>query len=153
MCDIPIQVDDTENVVRAIFSHHLDKKDRLTRYAFKEPNDDLSVMRHTHMDSDQCKKRALEIRPGNPKITYKGLAVIGVKEVRSVRSEVTDTREGNYCGHARLSNGLLIPPPDDPLAAEKTLELNERLDALRHLARYYADLHPTSQGWGDGEIL
>jgi hypothetical protein len=151
MCDIPVEVDQAENVVRAIFSNHVDKQ-KLRREAFKERNDDLSVMRHSHIGSDQCKQHALRVRPGNPQIKYKGLAIIGVKEVRGVGSEVTDTRDGNYCGHARLSHGLPVPPPEDPLSAEKTLALHERLDAIKKHARYYPDPDPAAERWTGGEL-
>ena len=146
MCDIPLDVADGENVVRAIFSNHVDNK-TLRKNAFYERNDDVSVMRHTYIGSDQCKKHALEVKPGNANIKYKGLAVIGVRVVRDANSQVTDSREGNFCGHAHISHEIEVPPADDPLFAQQKLELDERLRALKKAARYVADPNPESDGW------
>jgi hypothetical protein len=147
MCDIPVHVADEEQVVRAIFSNHLKNKSTLEKNVFYERNDDLSVMRHTHLGSDQCKKHALEVKPRNPQITYKGFAVIGVKVVREVGSQVTDSRDGNYCGHASLSHGIALPPADDPLFAEQKLALDDRLRKLKTLARFVPDKDPSAEAW------
>src|SRR5579871_6203614 len=91
MCDIPIEIANEEKIVRAIFSSQVDKK-TLRKNAFFEPHDDVSVMRHTHMGSDECKRRALQITPGNPNIKYKGLAVIEAKAIRDSNSQVTESK-------------------------------------------------------------
>lgn len=146
MCNIPLDIADEENVVRAIFSNHVDKK-KLRKNAFYERHDDVSVMRHSYLGSDQCKKHALEVKPGNAQITYKGLAIIGVKAVRDAGSQATDSRDGNYCGHAHISHGIELPPDNDPLFAQKKLELDDRLRELKRLARYVPDLDPAAEGW------
>jgi hypothetical protein len=151
MCDIPLDVADGENVVRAVFSNHVDNK-TLRKNAFYERYDDVSVMRHSYLGSDQCKKHALEVKPGNASIKYKGLAVIGVKAVRDVNSQVTDSRDGNFCGHAHISHGIELPPADDPLFSGKKLELDERLRKLKSLARFVPDPEPSLESW-TGEAL
>src|SRR5258708_2113604 len=150
MCDIPVPVADEENVVRAIFSSHVDKN-KLRKNAFYEIHDDVSVMRHSRLGSDQCKKHALEIKPGNAGIKYKGLAVIGVKAVRDAKSQVSDSREV-FCGHAHISHGIQVPPADDPLFAQQKLELDERLRKLKSLARFVPDPNPSLETWS-GEAL
>lgn len=150
MCDIPLEVANEENVVRAIFSSHVDKK-TLRKNAFYELHDDVSVMRHSHLGSDQCKKHALQVTPGNSEIKYKGLAIIGVKAVRDAKSQVSDSREV-YCGHAHISHGIPIPPADDPLYAQQKLELDDRLRALKKLARYVPDPEPEAEGWNGGPL-
>lgn len=145
MCDIPVPVADEENVVRAIFSSHVDKK-ALRKNAFYEIHDDVSVMRHSYLGSDQCKKHALAIKPGNASIKYKGLAVIGVKAVRDAHSQVTDSREV-YCGHAHISHGIEVPPANDPLFAQQKLELDERLRKIKSLARFVLDPEPSLETW------
>lgn len=150
MCDIPVEVADEEKVVRAIFSCHLDKKN-LRRTAFYEMHDDVSVMRHSHLGSDECKKRALEVQPGNAAIRYKGFAVIGVRAVREVSSQVTDSRQV-YCGHAHISHGIPVPPADDPLFAQQKFELDERLRKIKSLARFVPDPEPLQETWS-GEAL
>jgi hypothetical protein len=150
MCDIPVEVADQENVVRAIFSSQVDKK-TLRKNAFFEIHDDVSVMRHSYLGSDECKKKALQIVPGNPAIKYKGLAIIGVKAVRDAESQVADSR-AVYCGHAHISHGIQLPPADDPLYSQQKFELDERLREIKRLARYIPDLDPTAETW-NGEAL
>jgi len=150
MCDIPVEVADHENVVRAIFSSQVDKK-TLRKNAFFEIHDDVSVMRHSYLGSEECKKKALQIVPGNAAIKYKGLAIIGVKAVRDAKSQVADSR-AVYCGHAHISHGIQLPPADDPLYSQQKLELDERLRELKRLARYIPDPDPTSETW-KGEQL
>lgn len=150
MCDIPEVVASEENVVRAIFSGHVDKK-VLRKNAFFEINDDVSVMRHSYIGSDECKRRALEVTPGNPAIKYKGLAIIGVKRVRDAKSQVTDSR-AVYCGHAHISHGIPIPPPDDPLYSAQKLQLDDRLRELKQHARYVPDPDPAAPTWTGEEL-
>lgn len=150
MCEIPIPVDDGERVVRAVFSNHLDKKN-LRKDIFNDRRDQVSVMRHSYLGTDECKKRALEVKPGDPNIKYKGLAVIKVGAVREVNSDVNDSRVV-YCGHAHISHGIAVLPADDPLAAQQKFALDERLRALKSLARYIPDPDPTTDTW-TGEAI
>lgn len=149
MCDIPVPIHDRENIVRAILNVHLNPKGKLKTNAFrpKAGRDDVSVMRHTYMGSDACKAKAREIVRDNPKVQYQGLAVISAKQIRDADSEVIDSREGNYCGHAHISHGIIIPPDEPPDPA-----LDAQLRALRDAARYCPDPDPTNESW-TGEYL
>jgi hypothetical protein len=146
MCDLPLHVGDQEQVVRAIFSNHV-KNRTLQKNVFYDRKDDVSVMRHTLIGSDECKKHSSEVRPQDPRITYKGFAVIGVKAVRDTKSKVTDSRDGNFCGHASISHGILLPPDEDPLYAEQKLALDDRLRTLKSLARFIPDPDPSCETW------
>jgi len=146
MCDIPVDIGDRELIVRGILDIHLDKKGKLKSNAFrpKANTDDVSVMRHDYMGSDACKVTARGLAHGT--IEYRGLAVLLASEVRRAGSQVTDSREGNYCGHAHISHGIVVPP-DEPVPSEQTLRLDERLRELRITARYYADPEPPKDAW------
>jgi hypothetical protein len=150
MCDIPVEIDDVENIVRAVFSHHMDRKN-LRKNLFDERQDQASVMRHSHLGSDECRRHALEIRPGNPGVSYKGLAVIQARAIRTTGSEVIDSRQV-YCGHAHVSTNIEVPPANDPLYSSRKLARDERLRELKNLARYYPDPNPAGEAWSGEPI-
>jgi hypothetical protein len=145
MCDIPLDVDKDEKIVRAVFSQHLERKN-LRRNLFDDREDRASVMRHSHLGSDECKRLALEIRPGNPELAYKGFAVIHAQAIRTAGAEVSDSRDV-YCGHAHVSTNIEIPPADDPLYSAQKFERDERLRQLKSLARYVPDPNPALMTW------
>jgi hypothetical protein len=147
MCDIPVPVADEERVVRAVFSNHL-KKNRLSEYLFHPGSgpDEVSVMRSSYLAADECKARALQIKPANPAVRFKGMAVIAVSAVRAVGSQVTDSRQ-IYCGHAHVSHGLPLPPEGDPLLSVLKIRLDERLQLLREQAQFFPDPDPTNNAW------
>jgi hypothetical protein len=150
MCNIPVPIEGEEGIVRAINNFHVSDKGRLKTSAFrpKPGTDDLSVMRHTYLGSDACKTKAKEIVQNNPKVQYKGLAIIFAERVRTAGSDVIDSREGNYCGHAHISHGIIVPPPNEPANPL----LVTRLLALRDSARYCQDPDPLRDTWC-GEVL
>src|SRR3979490_237019 len=76
MCDIPVAVADHERVVRAVFSHHLNKNKKIREYLFSPGcgPDEVSVMRHSYLGTDACRKEACKVKPANPGVRYKGLA-------------------------------------------------------------------------------
>jgi hypothetical protein len=146
MCDIPVPVPDGETIVRGILSVHVNEKGRLKSNAFrpKPDTDDLSVMRYDYLGANSCKAKAREL--SSQQVVYRGLAVLLAREIRDVNSEVVDSRDGNYCGHAHISHGIVVPrdePPESPL----NLALGEKLRALRIVARYYPDPDSTSETW------
>lgn len=152
MCDIPVPVADAEKIVRVIFSNHL-KKNKLKEYAFHPGSgpDEVSVMRQSYLGSDECKVRALQIKPVNPEVRYKGLAVISVDAVRGVGSQVADSRRV-FCGHAHISHGIQLPPAGDPLHSELKVKFDDRLRMLRDLARFIPDPEPTNRAWTGGAL-
>jgi len=146
MCDIPVPIDDGEKIVRAVFSQHVSGKTNLRKNLFDDATDKASVMRHTYLGSDECKRRALAIKPGNPDLKYKGLAVIHAHGIRAAGAEVYDSREIE-CGHAHVSTNIAVPPEGDPLQVKIKYERDERLRALKDNARFLADPNSTDPAW------
>lgn len=143
MIDIPIDIDDAEKIVRGImFPAHVKSNGRLRRAVFRRFGvDRVSVIRHTYMGSDFCKAKAKSASNVNAK--YLGLAWLTAAAIRSVGSNVIDSRE-HYLGHADICHGIVIRR-DEP--EENALELNERLDQLVSLAVYRPDPSPQTDGW------
>jgi len=146
MCDIPVAIADDETIVRGILDIHLSNKGKLKNNAFrpKAGTDEVSVMRHGYLGSQACKAKAVEL--SNNQVSYKGLAVLLAREIQEVGSQVSDSREGNYCGHAHISHGFIVPP-DEPPESPISFALGERLRALRTVARYYRDPEPPNPAW------
>jgi hypothetical protein len=152
MCDIPVAIDNTEIIVRAVFSNHLKKnKTTLDWKVFDDPQDRASVMRHTHLGSDECKRRALRIKQRNAGLKYKGFAVIQAQGIRSTGAEVYDSREAG-CGHAHVSTNIAVPPEGDPLHAKTKYDRDQRLRALQEKARFLPDPDPTADMWSGDAI-
>jgi hypothetical protein len=147
MCDIPVVVANEETVVRALRECHV-RKGKLRDNVFRPQagTDEVSVMRHTYMKSDACKTKAQEIASGDPNNPYVGLAAITVESVRSVGSEVTDSRE-EFCGHAHISHGMVIPVDEPPDPA-----VSLRIRALNVKARLLIDPAPDTQTWTGEQI-
>lgn len=153
MCNIPVAVADNENVVRAVFSHQLDKG-KIKPYLFHPGSgrDEVSVMRHSYMGTDECKREAVKVVPANSRVSYKGLAIIAVKAVRAEGSQVTDSREGNFCGHAHIAHGIVLPPAQEPLHSSLKLQLDERLRKIKAHARYFPDPSPSALVWNGDPV-
>jgi hypothetical protein len=152
MCDIPVPMADDEKVVRALRQCHI-RSGKLRENVFRPPpqKDRVSVMRHTHMGSDACKVKAQQIAQGDPKNPYEGLAAITVISIRMLGSEVQDSREGNFCGHADISHGIVVPagePPESPLS----VELGKRVRAMKDQAKLFRDPAPAAEGWA-GDVI
>ena len=94
MCNLPIEIADSEKVVRAIMSpYHFNNNGHLRPAAFRsEPGtDNVSVIRQTYMGSDFCKAKAKEIAAASPGKTYMGLAVLIASQIRDVGAKVIDS--------------------------------------------------------------
>lgn len=147
MCDIPVPVANEETLVRALRECHVNRKGKLKENVFRSPAglDEVSVMRHTYMSSDACKAKGKEIAAGNPNNAYVGFAAISAASIRSLHSEVTDSRQ-EFCGHADISHGVVVPE-GEPL----TPELNLRLRDLKDRAKLLMDPAPADDSWtGEG---
>jgi hypothetical protein len=147
MCGIPVPVANEETIVRALRECHV-RRGKLRDNVFRAAPgiDEVSVMRHTHLQSDFCKKKGKEIAAGDQNNPYVGMAAIAVESIRNVGSEVTDSRE-EFCGHAHISHGV-VTPVGEPLAPE----LLQRLRELNDKARLLIDPAPDAEGWTGVEI-
>jgi hypothetical protein len=154
MCDLPVEITDEEQIVRAIFfPHHIDiSKNRLKPAAFRSPpdKDEVSVIRHTYMGSDFCKAKAKEIAQRSPMVTYVGLAALRARDIRATGSTIDDSREVYY-GHAHISHGVVLPR-DEPLNSALNMVVIERCRALVAITHYYADPNPAADLWLGGTI-
>jgi hypothetical protein len=148
MCDIPVAVANEETIVRGLRECHIKKKGQLRDNVFRSvPGiDEVSVMRHTYVKSDFCKAKTKEIARGDANNPYVGLAAITVISVRSVGSDVNDSRE-EFCGHAHISHGM-VTVPEEPLDPR----LIARLRALNSAARLLLDPSPDSDAWTGAEV-
>jgi|SRR5208283_906969 len=146
-CNIPVPVASEENVVRAVWSQHLDGKS-LKKSFFKTER--ASVMRHTYMGTEACRVQAKAIVPGNPSLRYKGLAITRVEKFRAVGSDIVDSRE-IYCGHAHVEHGQIAyeqaEPGEPRTGPEALMMLDERLRKLKEATRWFPDLDPASEHW------
>ena len=146
MCQIPIEIDGAETIVRAIKSpSHVDKNHNLKAAAFRSRpgTDDVSVIRHTYMGSDFCKAKGKST--ASPASVYFGLASIKADAIRSTGSTVEDSRQ-EFFGHAHISHGLILPP-NEPLNSGDSLVLQERCKALRSKATLHRDPDPNLEHW------
>jgi hypothetical protein len=160
MCEIPIEIDDTEVIVRVIFQpYHVNKKGRLKPKAFQSPagKDEISVIRHTYVGTTFCKCKAKEIEvkgnTGKEKSqlkTYLGLAVLNALHIRSVGSDVNDSRD-LFLGHADIHHGIVLEPNEPPESSQAML-LNERLRLLADKAAFYPDPAPDANQWLGAEL-
>ncbi len=156
MFEIPIDIDDTEVIVRAIFQpYHVNKKGRLKPKAFQSPagKDEVSVIRHTYVGTYFCKCNAKEIEANgnigkekNQLKTYQGFAVLKALHIRSVGSDVNDSRDF-FLGHADIHHGIVLEP-NEPPDSNQAMLLNERLrELVEKLAIYYPDPKPETKQW------
>src|SRR5713226_4075813 len=148
MCDIPIEVDSAEKVVRIVtVSHVNESKTKLRPRAFRsKPGcDEVSVIRHTYRDANFCKSKALELTAATG-IEYVGLAVLVVQKIRTAGSQVYASRD-EYCGHAHISHGIMPGTPNEPLSPTDNLALDKRVNALVGIAHYHRDPEPEAASW------
>lgn len=157
ICDIPVIISDEELIVRAILSpfHTSNNKKALVKGAFKPRpgSSDVSVVRHSYLDATFCKKNAKRIaeESRDPNAKYQGLAVIKASQIRNIGSKVKDSRQ-EYCGHADLCHGIILVKGEPVLSAEQ-LELDNKLKALKNIAKYYPDPRPENDEWDAEQLL
>ena len=145
-CDIPEELADSECLARALLKGQHIKKDlsslRWQAFRPKAGDDELSVMRASHLSSTECKQRAKEIGTGE---NYVGFACLLASEVKETGSTPADSR-WVYCGHAHIAHGFVIPAGDPP-PAHVLERLEARCSALKELARVRLDPDPKANTW------
>ena len=146
MCDIPIEIYNTENIVRIIFSPHHIKNGKIKSAAFRSRvgSDGVSVIRQTHMGSDFCKEKALSLHRSEIS-EYQGLAVIKANKIREIGSTVEDSRDV-YCGHADIAHGVVVKP-NEPADSDMNHFITERLSTLVNSTIYLPDPNPSESRW------
>jgi hypothetical protein len=129
----PIDIDDSEEIVRGIFSpYHINKNGTLKLQAFQPSHgtDEVSVMRLNWMGLDLCKRKAKEMERLNakPPKTLITLACLSTEKVRKGGLEVLDSRK-HFDGHADIKLGIIVPGRE-PLPPEQIIRLNEKIEYL-----------------------
>lgn len=146
MCDLPVEIVDEEKIVRAIADPWHIKKGkpmelRPAAFRSKRGTDEVSVMRHVHLQTHGCRAKAREILHA----AYVGLAVIRAADIRRLGSNVIDSRS-EYCGHAHIEHGF-IEPIEEPLPPEQLEALDDRLRALVNVCTYHRDPNRSADHW------
>ncbi len=121
---------------------------RPAAFRSKGGTDDVSVMRHTHLGSDFCKRKAKEI--ANDKSAYAGLAWLSAGHIRLAKSKIIDSRS-EFCGHAHIEHGMMVPPGEPP-ESDAFIAITERCQELVKLTRYLPDAQPNSDTWTGSPI-
>jgi hypothetical protein len=149
MCHMPTDIAGDENIVRVILcpTHVKEGSTKVRHQAFRSRpgTDEVSVIRHSYKGSDFCKQKGKEIEAGWPKNFFVGLSVIRAVSIRECGSTVHDSRE-EYCGHAHISNGFIMPP-NEPPASDFLLALTERCKAIVDKSVYHPDRYTASPKW------
>ncbi len=103
----------------------------------------MSVNRLDALTATECKTKALKIPNG----AFRGFAVIKSGVVRKNKSDVVDSREKNYYGHADIVHPIILkkgkPAP---------CEFNQSLKNMLAASEYFPDPNPASKKW-EGEPL
>jgi hypothetical protein len=143
--DLPVEILDTETIVRAVKSpHHVNKAATRVRPAAFRPQAGqsvLSVLRQP-MGDDFCKDKGVEICG----VEYVGLAAITAIEIRRPGSLVFDYRE-DFLGHAHIDHQLPPVQRDEPPPADVLAEYNKRCKILADATVFYKDSSPAVPGW------
>ena len=141
--ELPIAVDDTETIVRALVTPaHFDKgKLKTAVFRPKAGESSISVMRRL-MGDNFCKNKSVDIGKG----FYVGLLSITAKSIRSVDSSVTDSRD-IWLGHADLDHGFVSAPANDPATGDDFARMTTRCQELRKACKFYVDAAPAVAGW------
>lgn len=150
MCEIPVEVEDGEKIVRAVIApFHFDEaklKLRIKAFRSRAGTDEVSVVRGTYKGPEFCKAKGCEAAAAGGQGRYVGLAVLTARQVRDAKSRVSDSR-AEYCGHAHISHGITKPPDNEPFPADLNLALDRKLRALRDAATMLIDPQPLAGGW------
>jgi hypothetical protein len=147
---IPVNIESSELLIRAILSPYHVKKKKLQRGAFDAPpdSDEVSVSRRRYVSpwlSKAYAKRWVQRPDGSPPKIYKGLAFISADVIRALKSEVVDSRS-EYLGHADIKNGI-VRKRGEALPPNIRKELDDRLDKIAKAANYIEDDEPNRFRW------
>ena len=102
-------------------------------------------MRHSHLGSDFCKKKAKELEDPEAGKVYKGFGVLSALKIRATGCGIIDSRHV-YLGHADIKLGIIVPA-EEPLPPEQLSRLQDLRKALVRCARYIEDPEPEAEKW------
>lgn len=149
MCSLPQTIDDIEAIARCVMSpYHTNKgqtKIKAAAFRPKSGTDDLSVIRHSLLDSSACKLKGKALESIDKK--FRGLGILSARQIRNRGSSIHDSRDVYY-GHAHIESGF-IPTKDEPVPAE----IAERWDSLARTCAFYIDCTPNEEAWAGPQNL
>jgi hypothetical protein len=147
MNDIPIEIDDSELIVRGICNpFHFDRRGRLAWAAFWPPpaRRDVSVIRATYTGADFCKQQAKLLTTSQKK--YVGLAFLSAKSVKVSGADIEDSRS-EFLGHADILLSEPAPQRGETYPSEKLEKLRNISKAICRFAKYIEDVDPEGDEW------
>ena len=154
---IPPDIPNDEHIIRGIFTpfHYDSKKDKPKKEAFiqKPISKGVSMYRSAILNTNECRNHAKGlINPGIKE--YFALAIVSTGAVRSAGSEVKDTRDANFYGHADILHDIPDAPPQEPNTPENQEKLIACIEKILKCAKFYKDPDPEHEVWtGDNPII
>jgi hypothetical protein len=148
MCNLPTDIEDCEDIARAVMSpYHFDRKGNLRAAVFRSApgTDDVSVIRASFIDSDTCKAKAQTIAGDTPGKSYIGFSVLGAASIRSAGAGIVDSRS-QYCGHASIRYGIIVPR-NEPAESDLNRRVTELTRKLLKSCVFHRDSAPGSAQW------
>lgn len=145
---VPVEVHDSEVLIRAVTTWHVNKKGKLKHGLFKQPDDRVSVSRRKWVDPWLAKlyaKSRIENVQLKPPKRYVGLAFVSARTVRKAGGQVVDSRK-EYLGHADIRNGI-TQVRGEALPPDLSKALDERTQAIVNDATFIRDPKPQNLWW------
>ncbi len=142
--NIPDLIDNTERIIRVIFSRmNLKGNSKLKPNAFKSPPDidEVSTIRIDHSSADFCKQHGKSIQNPQADRSYFGLAALNAIEIRNIGAEVISSKK-HFPSHSDIKIGYIIRR-GEPLPSEYNLMIKQ----LAKEARLYEDSNMESDKW------
>jgi hypothetical protein len=154
---LPFEIDDTEVIVRAIFSpFRVDSQNKKLKLGAFDPTpgtDDISVMRSSILGAQWCKRKAREFEDPTHKKTFRGFAVLSVRAVRAETFQVVDSRRNNFIGHGDIKTGIVNPPKGVARPPEELARSRDHCKKLVQLSTYRADPFPEDRRWQGEQLI
>lgn len=148
---LPLKFEDSEKIVRSIFSPINITQDgqRLKANAFKSPSgiDEVSVNRLSFTTTDFCKAKSKKIQNPSGNRSYFGLALLYKEAIDLCNCDILYTPKGENPYHADIKIGY-VPQRGEPLPSEFQLKVKN----LANKSRLFKDPNPFSDRW-EGETV
>jgi hypothetical protein len=151
--DLPKKIDDSEKIVRAIFSpiniKISNNKQSIKPNAYRSPSgkDEVSVLRQDYCSPTFCKQYAKKSHDPENRRTYFGFGLLTAAKIRRFDANVVYTPKIDNDYHADITIGY-IPQKGEELPAEYQLIIYKMANA----SKFYIDPNPSSNKW-EGEDL
>ena len=150
--NIPQTIDNSERIVRSIFSPLNLSKDfkSINHNAFKPPynSDEISVNRLNYTTPDFCKNISKNMEKPEDRKSYFGLALLYGSKIRECEAEIVYSPIDTNKFHADIKIGHMVER-GVPLPAE----INYKIKKIANSAKLFEDPSPNSLNWKGDEII